>query len=219
MPEFKDWYGEKKNTANEWNYTQLWIGNFVRVGFREDDSNKSITALLNEDEIQNLLIDRYTISPTDGSEGTPHNGLVGTFVNRKNEGYQAKLRVSKISLNPFMIDPSIDIEFTSMVQYKYRRNDFISILESGNSSSKNSISAGIVSNADKDNTFTVDSNMILQLMKSGAFTSYVTDIASSAASGGGTYAAVQQSISNGAMHSLVASITSETLNSSPIDVS
>ena len=67
------------------------IGNFLHVGFREDDH-------------------------------------LPDYVYVDSSSNQVKLRLISVGLNPFMIEPTIDLTFSTMIQYKSRRNDFVDLL-------------------------------------------------------------------------------------------
>lgn len=117
MPELEGWHGD------------LEIGNFIRVGFREDDP--------------------YYI----------HSG---------DEDNQVKLRLISIGLNPFMIEPTIDLTFSNMVQYKSKRNDFVEIIGSASGGSgKNQVSANY--RGDSGTTVNITPDFIMKLLNSDAF--------------------------------------------------
>ena len=104
-----------------------------------------------------------------------HGSLhVGNFIRISfRDDYQVKLRVSSITLNPLMLEPTIDLEFTTMTQYKAKRNDFAAIIDSANASTKNSITSSISRNSSKDNTINVDSALVLKLLNSSTFQGYM----------------------------------------------
>ena len=84
---------------------------------------------------------------------------VGNFIRVSlRDDYQVKLRVITVAFNPFLIEPTIDLTFSNMVQYASTRNDFVSLMENGRSSNKNQISATLPSSSNKDNTINIDSN-------------------------------------------------------------
>lgn len=123
MPELQDWHGE------------LEIGNFIRVGFREDDP--------------------YYIHTYDAPN-------------------QVKLRLTAIGLNPFMIEPTIDLTFSTMIQYKSKRNDFVEIIGSASGGSgKNKITANY--NGTKEGNINITSDFIAKLLNSGSFTNGVAN--------------------------------------------
>lgn len=130
MPELQDWHGH------------LQIGNFLRVGFREDDP--------------------YYIA------SDIHDN-------------QVKLRLTGIKLNPFMIEPSIELTFSNMIQYKSKRNDFVEILGSySGSSGKNQISANYSSS--NGDTINVTPDLIMKIVNSAAFAGVTGGITSAATS-------------------------------------
>lgn len=135
MPELQDWHG------------QLEIGNFIRVGFREDDPYY-VPSKLNENQV--------------------------------------KLRLVTVRLNPFMVDPTIELVFSNMVQYKSKRNDFVDILGNGGGSSKNSITSSYSKHAETADTVNVTTDFIMKIINNPAFTSNSNSIinrASGVASG------------------------------------
>ena len=99
---------------------------------------------------------------------------VGNFIRISfRDDYQVKLRVSSITLNPLMLEPTIELQFTSMTQYKSKRNDFTAILDQANSSTKNSITSSISKKSGTDNQVNVDSALILKLLNSSTFQGYM----------------------------------------------
>lgn len=147
MPELQDWHG------------QLQIGNFLRVGFREDDP--------------------YYIA-TDVRDN------------------QVKLRLTGIRLNPFMIEPSIDLTFSNMIQYKSKRNDFVEILGAyGGSSGKNQITANYSPNSSGD-TVNVTPDLIMKIINSAGFAGAAGAITQSAVAsvGGRVTGLVTDAINN-----------------------
>lgn len=102
-----------------------------------------------------------------------HGSLhVGNFIRvAVRDDYYVKLRISQITLNPFLIEPTINIQFTNMTQYRSKRNDFIDLLSQANSSTKNSIQS-IRRTAGNDETINVDSALILKLLNSPTFAKY-----------------------------------------------
>jgi hypothetical protein len=100
---------------------------------------------------------------------------VGNFIRvAMREDYQVKLRVTTIGVNPFMTEPTIDIQFSNMVQYASSRDDFVSLMENGRSSSKNQITSRIGSSSSKQ-TVEVDSNLIMKILNNGMFSAYMSN--------------------------------------------
>jgi hypothetical protein len=66
-----------------------------------------------------------------------------------------------IGLNPFLIEPTIELMFSNQINYKARRNDFAQLLEEASSVGKNQIAAAIRSYT-ADNTFMVDVDWIMK---------------------------------------------------------
>ena len=99
---------------------------------------------------------------------------VGNFIRISfRDDYQVKLRVSSITLNPLMIEPTIELQFTTMTSYKSKRNDFAAILDQANASTKNSITSTISRNSGTDNQINVDSALIMKLLNSSTFQGYM----------------------------------------------
>ena len=99
---------------------------------------------------------------------------VGNFIRISfRDDYQVKLRVSSITLNPLMLEPTIELQFTTMTQYKSKRNDFAAIIDSANTSTKNSITSTISRNSGTDNQINVDSALIMKLLNSSTFQGYM----------------------------------------------
>lgn len=99
---------------------------------------------------------------------------VGNFIRISfRDDYQVKLRVSSITLNPLMLEPTIELQFTTMTNYKSKRNDFAAILDSANKSAKNSITSTISRNSGTDNQINVDSALIMKLLNSSTFQGYM----------------------------------------------
>ena len=99
---------------------------------------------------------------------------VGNFIRISfRDDYQVKLRLSSITLNPLMLEPTIDLQFTTMTKYKAKRNDFTAILDSANASTKNSITSSLSKKSGTDNQINVDSALILKLLNSSTFAGYM----------------------------------------------
>ena len=129
-----DWYGNVPHpTYDEWR-NDLMIGNYIHVGFREDDH-------------------------------------LPDFVYVDSSSNQVKLRLISIGLNPFMIEPTIDLTFSSMIQYKSRRNDFVDLLGLASGVGDHQVTATFQSKK-LDNTFEIDSSFVMKLLKNGAFQNY-----------------------------------------------
>jgi len=98
---------------------------------------------------------------------------VGNFLRvAMRDDYQVKLRVSSITLNPLMIEPTIQLGFTTMTQYRSKRNDYTDLLASANASTKNQISSTLTKNA-SDHTVSVDTDLVLRLLSNPTFSSYM----------------------------------------------
>lgn len=99
---------------------------------------------------------------------------VGNFIRISfRDDYQVKLRLSSITLNPLMLEPTISLEFTTMTNYKSKRNDFTAILDQANASTKNAITSSISKKSGTDNQINVDAALVLKLLNSPTFSSYM----------------------------------------------
>ena len=113
---------------------------------------------------------------------------VGNFIRVSiRDDYQVKLRVTTISFNPFMIDPEIGLTFSNMVQYKSKRNDYVSLLGLNSGSSKNAATANYAAVAGTAETINVDTSLILKLIGNRTFKDYVKS------SGGGEATSISPS--------------------------
>lgn len=118
---------------------------------------------------------------------------VGNFVRvAMREDYQVKLRIVTIGFNPFLTEPTIDLTFSNMTQYAAERNDFVSLMENGRSSSKNQITAALTSTG-KSNDISVDSSLILRILNNSTFSSYMEGYQTRAISEAGESAVYQAS--------------------------
>lgn len=103
---------------------------------------------------------------------------LGSFIRvAMREDYQVKLRVITIGFNPFLIEPTIDLQFSNMLQYSAKRDDFVSLLQNGRSSSKNQISSSLTS-VSSTADINIDSGFLLKLINNGVFASYMTNFTS-----------------------------------------
>lgn len=102
---------------------------------------------------------------------------VGNYIRiSMRDDYQVKLRVIQVQFNPFMIDTTINLTFSSMTQYKSKRNDYLSLIEGGGGSQKNSISR-ITRNASAgDGQISLDSRLIMQLLGNGQFATGISNM-------------------------------------------
>lgn len=103
---------------------------------------------------------------------------VGNFIRiSMRDDWQVKLRVSEITLNPMMLDTTIDLVFTTMTSYKSKRNDAVSILGNSGSggSSKNSITSNYASHAGTADSVNVSTDLIMKILRNGSFTNYMNN--------------------------------------------
>ena len=103
---------------------------------------------------------------------------VGNFIRvTLREDYQVKLRITTISFNPFLIEPTIDLTFSNMIQYRAKRNDFAHLLDSASSSGKNQISQRVGTTSSRNNDINIDPALILKLINNDTFSSYMSTYA------------------------------------------
>lgn len=233
MPEFKEWHGgvldkmthrellhrmnmiirnnpnvsfaegDEATMYNTWRYTDLWVGNYIRVGVREDDHNKSTTVLLGDEDYIPLMDEKDV-------------GLFATRITDENHAFQVKLRIIKIGLNPMLIEPTIDIEFSNMIQYKSKRNDFSELLDLANNHSKNQIKSTIRSQK-TDNTFNVDSGLIMKIINNSTFGGYLSGLTSTVVSD--SVNAVTSSLRSGSgISNIVGGIVADGIQAATINV-
>lgn len=95
-----------------------------------------------------------------------------------------KLRLISISFNPLTYDENLELNFSDMVQYKFKRNDFINLLANGSSSSKNSSSI-ISNNSNSSNNLIIDADFIKEIIDSIYFKKSVNSAVSNGIIGSG----------------------------------
>lgn len=98
---------------------------------------------------------------------------------RNNINYFTKLRVVSIGLNPFMIEPDIDITFSSIVQYKSKQNDFVDLFELNTGVGDSQISS-YFNSKHLDGSYSIDSSFLLKLLR-GGMQSYIETTADNSA--------------------------------------
>lgn len=107
---------------------------------------------------------------------------IGNFIRiTTGEHTQAKLRLITITLNPLTLENDLEFDFSNMIQYKSKRNDFSSILDSSMSAQKNQITSNFGSSGNNGD-ITVDSNLIYQLLRNSTFTGYMNGMIAGAVS-------------------------------------
>ena len=100
---------------------------------------------------------------------------VGNFVRLGlDDETQVNLRMIKLSFNPMTMENNLDIEFSNMINYRGKRNDFANLLDSVITSAKNTISARYNRSADSDNTVQVTYDLVQKILQSAPFASYTT---------------------------------------------
>lgn len=132
----------------------LELGNYVRVTLREDD-----------------------IPIGDLNRA----GRFGFERDAVDHSLTVKLRVSRIGFNPFLLEQTIDLDFTNMVTYRSKRNDLADLLSGSNGSSKGSITSNAATTTSRD-LVNVDSALVMKLINNGTFASYISSYMGSSAS-------------------------------------
>lgn len=132
----------------------LELGNYVRVTLREDD-----------------------IPIGDLNRA----GRFGFARDDVDHSLTVKLRVSRIGINPFLLEQTIDLDFTNMVTYRSKRNDLADLLSGSNGSSKGSITSNAATTTSRD-LVNVDSALVMKLINNGTFASYISSYMGSSAS-------------------------------------
>lgn len=93
-------------------------------------------------------------------------------------GHFESLRIISITRNPCVYNGTLQVEFSTVRQYKSKRNDFTSLLGSAVSAAKNSITMN--SNAsDKTASYTITPEFIKAILGSSGFSNYTSGIQSS----------------------------------------
>lgn len=94
---------------------------------------------------------------------------LGDFIRiETKKDYFVKLRLISLKFNPRTYSEDPVITFSDMIRYKFKRNDFISLLNDTSFSSKNSSS--ILSNASNSkDTITVDADLVKQIINNSYF--------------------------------------------------
>ena len=211
----------KDDVAKENNFTESELELLDHYYIHTDYSNENILTTSvstndeivdTEDELYRDAADRlYVESHPQYSWSTTQDNLllmpefkawhgqlnVGNFIRiSMRDDWQVKLRVSAVTLNPMMLDTTIDLEFTTMTSYKSKRNDAVSILANSGSggSSKNSISSSYASRAGTADTVNVTTDLIMKILRNGSFTNYMSGYQTTLT--GETIQAVQGDIDN-----------------------
>lgn len=100
---------------------------------------------------------------------------VGNFIRLGlDDETQVNLRMIKLSFNPMTMENKLDIEFSNMINYRGKRNDFANLLDSVITSAKNTITARYNRSADSDNTVQVTYDLVQKILQSAPFASYTT---------------------------------------------
>ena len=93
-------------------------------------------------------------------------------------GHFESLRIISITRNPCVYNGTIQVEFSTVRQYKSKRNDFTSLLGSAVSAAKNSITMNS-STSDKTASYTITPEFIKAILGSSGFSNYTSGIQSS----------------------------------------
>lgn len=92
-------------------------------------------------------------------------------------GHFESLRIISITRNPCVYNGTLQVEFSTVRQYKSKRNDFTSLLGSAVSAAKNSITNSSAS--DKTASYTITPKFIKAILGSSGFSNYTSGIQSS----------------------------------------
>lgn len=93
-------------------------------------------------------------------------------------GHFESLRIISITRNPCVYNGTLQVEFSTVRQYKSKRNDFTSLLGSAVSAAKNSIAMNS-STSDKTASYTITPEFIKAILGSSGFSNYTSGIQSS----------------------------------------
>lgn len=93
-------------------------------------------------------------------------------------GHFESLRIISITRNPCIYNGTLQVEFSTVRQYKSKRNDFTSLLGSAVSAAKNSITMNS-STSDKTVSYTITPEFIKAILGSSGFSNYTSGIQSS----------------------------------------
>lgn len=93
-------------------------------------------------------------------------------------GHFESLRIISITRNPCVYNGTLQVEFSTVRQYKSKRNDFTSLLGSAVSAAKNSITMNS-SASDKTASYTITPEFIKTILGSSGFSNYTSGIQSS----------------------------------------
>lgn len=93
-------------------------------------------------------------------------------------GHFESLRIISITRNPCVYNGALQVEFSTVRQYKSKRNDFTSLLGSAVSAAKNSITMNS-SVSDKTASYTITPEFIKAILGSSGFSNYTSGIQSS----------------------------------------
>lgn len=93
-------------------------------------------------------------------------------------GHFESLRIISITRNPCVYNGTLQVEFSTVRQYKSKRNDFTSLLGSAVSAAKNSITMNS-SASDKTAFYTITPEFIKAILGSSGFSNYTSGIQSS----------------------------------------
>lgn len=93
-------------------------------------------------------------------------------------GHFESLRIISIIRNPCVYNGTLQVEFSTVRQYKSKRNDFTSLLGSAVSAAKNSITMNS-STSDKTASYTITPEFIKAILGSSGFSNYTSGIQSS----------------------------------------
>ena len=80
-------------------------------------------------------------------------------------------------------DMDMELEFSNMINYRARRNDFATLINNAIGSAKNQIQAAYQRNSRDENDFEVSYDLIRKILQSSGFSSYTSNLQGSISSG------------------------------------
>ena len=237
--EMNDIKADCKITNPQFNFTEeeLWLLDKYRIHTDYTNENIITTSISDNAEWVNTAHKLYkdakeelsAVSQPQWTFSTTQDNLLlmpefkqwhgelelGNFIRvAMREDFTVKLRVISIGFNPFLIEPTIDLEFSNMVQYASKRDDFVSLLQNGRSSGKNQISSSLVSTG-SGGDINIDSAFLLKLINNGTFASYMGSYATDIS---GTIVGDVTTTAINALSGNISNIVADSIQSAEINV-
>lgn len=91
------------------------------------------------------------------------------------DNYTEKLRLIGMSYNPFMVDNTLEVTFSSMLTYNNQRNDFESLFSATASTAKNQITSNGSSTVNDNYANIQISNELLKAIANGSYFAYMME--------------------------------------------